>query len=235
MNKKQVILGALLIFFLHENCQACVIAGAGAPSSGKTTIMGKLASRMKGRLFSELPEKDWENIVESRNVYGKFEVITFLRALRVSALLKAVSLAKETRENVFLDSFYDKIMLYYIGKPGHRWLIDKEDKYYKVLKQVALLDNQLLPDVDFVIFFKVSLPLWKKFMRKRSRKNDERFNITELMVTQEEILGAVKDYCRERGVQLIIYEQQEGITPEAAALILEKKLLKYIVSRRVEK
>lgn len=107
-------------------------------------------------------------------------------------------------------------------------MINKEDRYFELFKKMAFLDNQLLPDVDFVIFFKVTPSLWKKFLYKRNRKNDELFKINQLQLTQEEILDAVMKYCIKGGAKLIIYEQNESIPPEKAAIILERKLLNEI-------
>jgi hypothetical protein len=70
-------------------------------------------------------------------------------------LFEAQKLSEEG-EIVFIDTYYDKLLYYYIDKYCMRWLISPSDLYFEPMKKIAEIDNKVLPDADVIIFIEVN-------------------------------------------------------------------------------
>ncbi|CAG8577873.1 13552_t:CDS:2 [Ambispora gerdemannii] len=67
--------------------------------------------------------------------------------MRVPMLLEAQKLSEEG-EIIFIDTYYDKLLHYYIEKYCMRWLIAPSDLYFEPMKKIAEIDNKVLPNAD---------------------------------------------------------------------------------------
>jgi len=74
--------------------------------------------------------------------------------MRVPMLIEAEKLNEEGK-TVLIDTYYDKLLHYYIDKHCMRWLLSPSDRYFPVMKQIAEIDKDILPDADIIIFFEV--------------------------------------------------------------------------------
>jgi hypothetical protein len=81
-------------------------------------------------------------------------MLMWFRSIRVPMLLEAQRLNEEG-EIVFIDTYYDKLLYYYIDKYCMLWLISPSDRYFSVMKQIAEIDKDVLPDADIAVFFEV--------------------------------------------------------------------------------
>jgi hypothetical protein len=70
-------------------------------------------------------------------------------------LIEAQKLSEEG-ETILIDTYYDKLLHYYIDKFCMRWLLSPSDRYFSVMKEIAAIDKDILPDADIVIFFEVN-------------------------------------------------------------------------------
>ena len=53
-----------------------------------------------------------------------------------------------------------------------RWLISPSDRYFSVMKQIAEIDKDVLPDADIAVFFEVDKENWLSFLKNRNRSTD---------------------------------------------------------------
>ncbi len=204
-----------------------LIAAFGMPGTGKSTVTKELGKLLASKTFHEPEEKHWGKAVSERDICGYFTAIMWFRSTRIPLLYNAKKLA-DSGEVIFLDSYYDKLFSLYIEKEGMKWLLNKEDPYFKVMINIAKIDYKILPDVDILIFFKLDLDTWIKFLKKRNRNLDNEASFRESFITQKYFLDAAIKYCSERGVELIIFEQYFS-SPQKTAKQLKKVLVeKYL-------
>jgi len=69
-------------------------------------------------------------------------------------LIEAEKLSEEGKI-VLIDTYYDKLLHYYIDKHCMCWLLAPSDRYFPVMKQIAEIDKDVLPDADIIVFFEV--------------------------------------------------------------------------------
>lgn len=217
----------ILCFFKVIDVQAVLIVGAGLPASGKSTTFKELAKIYKTNyVFLEPEEHLWPQVLTKKGIIDSFNVITWLRANRVPNLLEA-ELLSQSGKIVLVDSYYDKLLYSYIGNDDHSWLIRKSHRYFKVLKEIAKLDQDNLPNADFIVFFKVNYTTWKRFLMSRNRDVDKKIKLLDYYSAEKSILKACEDLSRSNGIKLIIYNQDESISPfENAKKIYEMINLK---------
>lgn len=155
-----------------------LIEAMGIPCCGKSTIVRLLAKHFNTISFHEPEENEWAEAVLKREQCGYITSITWFRSIRVPQLYNAHDLAKKGQV-VFIDSYYDKLIHYYLGKPGLQWLIPEEDKYYEVFKDFAKVDYYNLPNADIILFFNLTIDVWESFLEKRNRALDNNLNFRE--------------------------------------------------------
>ncbi|WP_316359380.1 hypothetical protein [Candidatus Neptunichlamydia sp. REUL1] len=215
--------GLLLVFLLIStsvgtcNEKGLLIVGAGLPASGKSSVMKELGKLlMTENVFLEPEEKTWPQELINPLTFQSFNIITWLRAQRVSMLAMGGKL-RDHGEVVVVDSYYDKILSFYLGKEDHFWLMKPDNVYFNALKEIAELDTKILPNADYIIFFKVDKNTWVHFLKKRNRINDENLELVEFFEAQESILDAVKLICHKTGSKMILIEQKIDTSPREAA------------------
>jgi deoxyadenosine/deoxycytidine kinase len=214
-----------------SQCNGKIIAFMGLPASGKSSIATHLSSILDLKVFLEPEESSWPDAVLRREISGYFTAITWFRATRVPQLYLAEQL-RASGETVLLDSYYDKLLYCYLEKPGMEWLIRPKDKYFQVIKLLSDLDYQYLPNVDCIVFLKVSFDDWKYFVNKRNRglDNDELFR--KSYETQAYFLDAVHQYIEVSKADLIVHQQSITSPFVESQKICEILLKNNIVQRK---
>jgi hypothetical protein len=128
----------------------------------------------------------------------------------VDALFRAKEQA-ERGEVSIVDSYYDKITSYYLGRPGMEWLISKHDPYYPVVEMLTQLDTENLPNVDLLIFLDVDLATWTQCLQKRGRIRDQ---IDGFQQSYEMYRSYVKESVErlqaEKGIAVIVFKPVFG-------------------------
>lgn len=183
-----------------------LIVLVGIPGSGKSTTTKKLASLLKFKYFVEPEENKWADAAKDWKTYGSFAMLMWFRSIRTPMLIKAEELS-ENGENVLIDTYYDKLLHYYIDKHCMRWLLSPSDRYFPVMKEIAAIDKDVLPDADLIIFFEVEKENWLKFLKARNRIADNEEGFLKNFETQKFLLEATKKLCEERNIELIIFQQ----------------------------
>lgn len=163
-----------------------IIAVIGAPRSGKSFLVQKLARHLGYRPFMEeevaLPEYLEDDIQNNTN--GLRRIIWFRNA-QVSHFLDAVVLS-EQGENILLDTFWvDNQMYIDVLLADH----DKE-----VAEQLSRIDARLLPWPDVIIYLKNGKQNTQKFISLGGRSYDADIYETTILPLQakyERILSLV--------------------------------------------
>lgn len=193
-----------------------IIAFVGLPASGKSSIVKEMSQILTIRTFLEPEESLWPDAVLKRDLSGYFTAISWFRSIRVPQLYLADKL-RQAGETIVLDSYYDKLISQYLGKPGMEWLINPEDNYYKVVKSISELDFDLLPNVDCIVFLQIDFDVWMHLVNKRNRVLDNDILFRKSFNTQAYFLDAVYHYARLSGAKVVIH-QQANTSPKIEAL-----------------
>lgn len=205
------------------------LSAVGLPCSGKSSVMQALGQKTGYVTFSEPEEKDWPVAVQNSQDVGMFTTLMWFRSVRVPMLIQAEKLA-QLGEGVIVDSYYDKLMYYYLDKPGMEWLINKHDPYFQVLKEVACIDSRELPNASCLVVFEIEYEDWKYLLRKRNRAfmdNDETF-LQKGFHTQQHFREAAYQSAQLNATKLIPFKQSIS-DPKTQA----EKLYEILVSEGV--
>lgn len=197
-----------------------LVVGAGLPGSGKTSVLSATATLLGCDSFLEPEEKAWDRAVMQREVYGLIGALHWFRSQRVPNLVDARKIADDGHA-VFLDTFYDKLCVHYLGKPGMEWLIPADDKYFDNFLETAKLDYEELPDAEIVIFFDVTRDDWEKMLGKRGRQLDQLVRAMDTYHTTELFRRAAESYCRDRGATLVTFDNKWSTVETAAARLAD--------------
>lgn len=144
-------------------------------------------------------------------------------------LIEAERLSEEEGEIVLIDTYYDKLLYNYIDKYCMRWLLSPSDRYFSVMKQIAEIDKDVLPDADIIIFFEVGKENWLNFLKNRNRPTDNDEEFLKNFETQKILLEATKKLCEEKSIELIIFPRDASSIEESALKLknlLDDKLTK---------
>jgi thymidylate kinase len=201
--------------FSGQSSKGLFITAVGLPGSGKSSAIKELAGLIDGSCFCEPEEKHWADAATLKHLSGNFTMITWFRSMRVPQLYRA-SLLRSSGEIALTDRYYDKLLAYYIDKPGMEWLISPSDPYFDAMVAIAKKDWEQLPTADVIIFFEVSYDLWKDLLIKRNCLMDLDPQLLESFATQEIFFNACKKLADEKHVTLIKI-QQEWSSPRATA------------------
>jgi len=206
-----------------------LIVFVGIPGSGKSSTVKELANLLKVKYFAEPEEEKWADAAKDWKTYGSFSMLMWFRSIRVPMLIEAERLSEEG-ETVLIDTYYDKLLHYYIDKHCMRWLLSPSDRYFPIMKEIAAIDKDILPNADIIIFFEVNnKEIWLNFLKVMGRPTDNDEEFLKNFETQRFLLEATKKLCEEKGIELIIFPRGT-ISVEDAALsmkkILEEKLPK---------
>lgn len=182
-----------------------LVVFCGLPCCGKSTLTVKVAESCSSKYFLEPEEDFWPNWIKEGNL-DKFSALNWFRSTRVPEYKKAALISEQ--ELVFVDSFYDVLIKYYISDPSFNWLISKENAYYDIIKQTAELDAKLLAVPDLLIFIKVTEENWSILQKRRNRVYDETVKLIENYQMQDAIYNAAITYCTDAGANFIEVEQR---------------------------
>ena len=200
-----------------------LIAAMGLPGSGKSAILPRVARQCKADCFCEPEESEWPDAVRMKDRVGHITTMTWFRSIRAPLLYKADRLRKDGRL-VFVDSYYDKLTAALLGKPGMEWLISPSDKYYPIISDLSRVDYEELPDADALVSFQVPEQQWCELLDKRGRVFDKKTSIRETFHTQGRFLDAAAEYCRQREIPHMVFENEmAGLDSAAESLFRQLK------------
>ena len=183
-----------------------LIAFAGLPGSGKSTIAKMLAPRLNVELFSEPEEEHWPELIHKRDKYGYFTGLSWFRLTRIQQLHDAKDIAI-TAGCCIIDSYYDILIHHYLGDNDFRWLIDPSDPYFAVAKAMSDLDYIHLPRADVIVFLNVEMETWSKMLAGRDRRLDKDDSLKDGFGMQEAIRKACIETAKDHGTQLVEIDQ----------------------------
>lgn len=197
------------------------IAFLGLPGSGKSTVSKELANLMKTKfVYNEPEENEWDELVSNRDFYGHFNGLMWFRNTRIKELINAKK-QFDLGNNVIMDSYYDKAVYEYIGKPGMEWLLDPDDVYFNVAKAIAKSDWNQLPNVTDLILLELDKSDWDFFVNNRNRNLDKDSNLLDTFTTQKYFLDAAKKLAKQFNINLIVYKQKRSSPAKAAHELYE--------------
>ena len=84
------------------------------------------------------------------------------------------------------------------------------------MKQIAEIDNDILPNADIIIFFEVGKESWLNFLKSRNRPADNDEEFLKNFETQKFLLEATKKLCEEKGTELIIFPRDDSSVEDSA-------------------
>ncbi|TXN72848.1 ATP-binding protein [Methylobacterium sp. WL6] len=197
-----------------------LVAGVGLPGSGKTSVLSATAKLLGCNSFLEPEENGWDRAVMQRDVYGLIGALHWFRSQRVPNLIDARKIADDG-DVVFLDTFYDKLCVHYLGKPGMEWLIPTADKYFENFYETAKIDYETLPDAEIVVFFDVKKTDWEKMLGKRGRQLDRLINLLDSYHTTQLFRNAAERYCEDSKATLIIFDNNWSTVADSAARLAD--------------
>jgi len=221
----------LFIFILFANVfvgdpdekRGKLIVFAGISGSGKSTLSRELGKLMDTSVFCEPEEDAWPEWVVGKRLNGKFNAYVTFRSLRLNTLWHAQEVV-QTGKVAIVDSYYDKITSYYLGKPGMEWLIEKEDPYYTVVDQLTKLDNEHLPNADLIILLDVTFEDWIWLLNSRGRGRDTIDGFREsYSMYRSYIKEAIVSLNQEKNIPYVIFNPTFG-DPKKEALRLYELL-----------
>ena len=187
-----------------------MIGFVGISGSGKSTLARELGVLMEADVFSETEEEQWPHWIRSVHPYSEFSSYVTFRALRVDALWKAKEKA-DRGEVAIVDSYYDKITSYYLGRPGMEWLISSSDPYYPVVKMLTELDTENLPNVDLLVFLDVDISTWMRFLEKRGRIRDQIDGFQQsYQMYRSYVKEAAQRLQSEKNIPVVIFKPEFG-------------------------
>jgi len=205
-----------------------LIVFVGIPGSGKSSTVKELANLLGVKYFAEPEEEKWADAAKDWKTYGSFSMLMWFRSIRVPMLIEAERLSEEG-EIVLIDTYYDKLLHYYIDKHCMRCLLSPSDRYFPVMKEIATIDKDILPDADIIIFFEVNKENWINFLKSRNRPTDNDEEFLKNFETQKFLLEATKKLCEEKGIELITFSRGTASVEDSASTLknlLDDKLAK---------
>jgi hypothetical protein len=143
---------------------------------------------------------------------GPFTTLSWFRSVRVPHFHLARAAADTGR---VVDSYYDIVMARYIDADDMEWLIQRDDPYFPVIREMARLDSVMLPKADVVVFFKVSMGTWKQLIDSRRRDLDASV-FPRAFAFQEPLIRALREEAARSGTRVVTFEPVFGSIDEAA-------------------
>lgn len=216
----------LLFFFVSKICADAgkIIVFSGHSCSGKSTMARLLAPKINAACLCEPEESEWPIVARNWHEYYASTAMLAMRQLWIPLYIDADTMRK-MGNTVLIDTYFLKIVGYYIDKPGMEWLVPIDDPYLPLLKQIYTLDEAQFPDADCVVLFDISLDDWKKFLRARDRQwdNNPGFDAS-FSLSKEYVDAATIEHCKKYNIKLIHFKQEFG-DPDVQAERLKEILI----------
>jgi hypothetical protein len=181
----------------------------GLPGVGKSTLLATLAERNGWQRFAEPEEALWPEIARDHSLAGVFTALTWFRAMRV-ANLYAAARARQAGQIAVVDSYYDKLMTYYIKAPQMDWLVPRDDPYFDLLFQIALTDHFYLPTADVIILFTATFENWERCIKTRQRQLDVERVFPHAFPFQDHLRRAVREEGAWNRSRVVVFENRFG-------------------------
>lgn len=184
-----------------------LIVGAGISGCGKSSIFKELHKILGGKLFLEPEEHEIPKEYLERKYCDEFTLSMGYRSVRVPQLIKAKHL-RDSGQIVLVDSYYNKIMSYYMPKKSFDWLMPKDSPYYSSYQKVLELDTETLPNADIIVLFDISHDDWKKNLNARGRVSDKDPEFLKSYNTCADIEEAIFKVAKKFGIKVIRFKQE---------------------------
>ncbi len=191
----------------------------GLPSAGKSSAARALAQMLKAAYFLEPEEDQWPELIQRRDVVGRFTALTWFRCARLPGLFEAQEISNGGGIAI-VDSYYDKLLSMYIDRPEFEWLVPRSDPYFDVAVRMAKEDFERLPTADVLIFLKVSREVWLRFMQGRGREFDASAKLADFFAMQDCMEAACRRFAGSTGVRIIVVEQKFSSPLDTAQFVL---------------
>ncbi|WP_417783652.1 hypothetical protein [Terasakiella pusilla] len=192
-----------------------LIVAVGLPGAGKSSISKELSTKIDAVTLLEPEEENWGKAIKDRERCGKFTALNWFRSERVPLLYEAEELVSNGVD-VIIDTYYDKLLAYYIGDKHMEWLIDKDDPYFPIAEAMAKQDLKSLPNADIIVILNVNEKVWQQFLSDRGRVYDQEEQLQELYAMQSVIVKAAMKFASDFGAQVINFKQEYDSPAEAA-------------------
>jgi len=101
------------------------------------------------------------------------------------------------------------------------------------MKQIAEIDKDVLPDADVVVFFEINYDDWLELLKVRNRPTDQDEDFMKNFETQKFLLEATKRLCEEKGIELIVFQQDISSVQDTSLKL--KGLLEDKLAQKVKK
>ena len=193
----------------------------GLPGAGKSSVAQELGRLMRVANFCEPEEKEWPDCVLQRHLSGAFAAAMWFRSVRTSFLYQAEHLKKQGFSAI-IDSYFDKLFYFCLGRPGMEWLVKSDDPYFEVIKKISALDLNHLPSADYIVFLDMDYLIWQKFLATRKRNFEKNFLFNEQFFLMQNYLREGVEYIQKKwGSQVIVFRPQFNSPRQTAHELLE--------------
>ena len=129
--------------------------------------------------------------------------------------------------STIMDSYFSKLMIDILNKPGTEWFINAKDKNFNAIKAISEYDSHNLPHSDVLIFLHVSEDLHKFFLNIRSRESEVDHRIFK---TQQVFFNAAKKYAHKHSKQFLFIRQEINNVNKVVDNIIDQLLKRNLIS-----
>lgn len=183
-----------------------------------------ISKKINAECLCEPEESEWPIVARKWHDYYASTAMLAMRQFWIPLYMDADKM-RNSDSIVLIDTYFLKIVGYYIDKPGMEWLVPADDPYLSVLKQIYAIDEVQFPDADCVVLFDISLQDWKKFLQSRGRNWDNNPGFDESFARSKEYVDAATiAHCTKCNIKLIYFKQEFG-DPDLQAERLKEILL----------
>lgn len=176
-----------------------IIAVVGAPRSGKSFLVRKLAERFDAKMIFEGEEGDFPTRIEEdiRENIRPLERVLWFRTMLVEKYLQAVKMKSEGH-TVILDVFW---------MTPHMFIDTLLEGFERELMwEVAMIDRKLLGWPDLTVFLKISEDGIRKFVKLGGRSFDQSENVIVKQILPVKEMND-KFFAKEEGEHILTVDR----------------------------